>query len=279
MQKHSRSLEKGQIDFFEIQSDDVTVAAQKAGADSYQIIEGALDNLATLQARNVSPEALTRLATWSRSLDRRALLAAATSTPTQNFSANRKVPARTLLALSEAEAEAVPTEAPPKNLSVHMIKLVLELGAEATSDQLRDAKALGISAATYGIEIEIKSNVPDFRSKWESEAYSLTLTRMGVTHYDEADLWNGYLCAGYKPYASLGGLACSDIKQALELPTGHDQRKKMLKSAYRKILASGHIVPLYHFPRRYLVHKRWNLVDYNVDRPYPRFSAFELTGS
>lgn len=101
---------------------------------------------------------------------------------------------------------------------------------------------------------------------------------MGVNADDEVELLHGYFCTGFKPYSSLAPAVCDDINAAAVPNISASEVKIKLLSAYDAINRSGKIVPLYHFPRRFLVNKRWDLDKYNRLLPFPIFTSFRLAG-
>lgn len=259
------SLKKGELDFHESQSDDILTTASESGF--YQIIDGGLDNLATLQARKLTSTQLQAVQVLGEFINKNALASA------PKKAASRLV-AYSVVPPALEESQQLSIEAARKRLKGNTVKLKLELGEEFTKDQLHDAEFIQNEAQKLGIAIEIVKGVKDFRKKWENEDYGLTLTRMGVNADDEVELLYGYFCTGFKPYKSLSPIVC-DTLNATVVPNAstHDINANLLK-VYRDIRSSGKIVPLYHFPRRFLVSKRWKLKKYNNLLPFPIFTSF-----
>lgn len=258
------ALRKGEIDFYEAQSEDILSVAKES--DKYEILDGGLDNLATLQTRSLSKDELTVVRALGESIDRSRL---AISPKKEAFrlvaySIAPRPTGKPQLSIEDLKATL------PKNVT----QLRLSLGEEATRDQLQDAEMIKDEAKKLGVEIVIEHPVKNFRAQWERESYGMTLTRMGVYAEDEAELLHGYFCTGFEPYKSLQKIVCSDIDNAMKPGTVPKVVHYYLYQAYEKLAESGKIIPLYHFPRRFLVHKRWTLKNYNRLSPFPIFARF-----
>ncbi|MBI4406044.1 MAG: hypothetical protein HY537_17935 [Deltaproteobacteria bacterium] len=261
--KQKQLISEGKVDFFEVQSDEMLRVGTQSG--HYQVIEGGLDNLATLQARKVTPAQLHALQVLNHFLNR------------ETFAKGSKRVAGRMVAISE-----VPVSEHSPRLTIEEAKLqlgkpvemTLTLSDEATADQAADAKLIKSEAEKIGIHITIHSSPAGFRKQWEQEEYGLTMTRMGVYAYDEVELLNGYFCEGFRPYLSLSRLVCKEINEAARPGTAMAKRKSLLRQAYENLNKSGYILSLYHFPRRFLIHNKWDLRNYNNLLPFPIFNHF-----
>lgn len=256
-------VKAGNLDFYEAQSDDILSAAEASG--HYLIVNGGLDNLATLQARKLTDPQLETLRYLASAIDRAAFLN------------SEKRSAQRLVAYSEVPPANGPLSGPSSQNLPHrnFAPLTLTLGSDSTSDQRRDAEILKGQAEKLGIPFRIEIKSTSLRPDWESENYGLTLARMGVYAYDEAELIHGYFCAGFKPYQSLRTIACEEINRAVHPGTQAEARKEALRQAYSKLSSSGKLIPLYHFPRKFLIHNRWKTVDFNPLVPFPSFLRFQ----
>lgn len=257
------AVRSGRLDFIESQSDDVLSAAKESG--KYQIHNGGLDNLATLQARKLSPDQWRSFNVLLRFLDK------------TNFLEQPRRPAKHLVSMSIAKAGKE-----PKRLSIAEARsllgatpasLELELGQDATSDQQRDSAVLQQEAKKLGIDLKLRRSA-DFRTRWENEDFSLALVRMGVYAENESELLHGYFCTGFSPYKSIEPIVCDSIKEANLLGLSPQVAADHLTAAYAALFNSKRIVPLYHFPRRFLVAKKWSTNRNNFLVPFPRFINF-----
>ena len=167
-----------------------------------------MDNLATLQARHISPSQLNALKILNLFLDR------------SLFARRPKRISDRLVMLSEVPSKKIrPTitaEEAKKMIGPKAVTLHLTLSDEATSEQKRDAELIRQQAAKINIKLEISQAKTSFRGRWENEDYELTMTRMGVYAYDEVELLNGYFCEGFKPYRSFKDLVCDKINKATQ---------------------------------------------------------------
>lgn len=258
-------IRAARISFYEAQSEDAIDAAKQAG--SYEVVDGGFDNLATLQGRKLTSEQLHALQVFSRFFDRSLLV----SSP--NKVANKIVAASLTPPL--VEPARIDAKEAKRLIGDKTISLTMSLGDEATSTQIKDAEIIAAEAKRIGIVIALKKNIKEFRKRyWDKEDYQVTMARMGVNTEDEAELMQNYFCSDYPPYRSLKGTVCNDLDEATAPGASLDTVKVALNRAYSKINASGQIIPLYHFPRRYLVQKKWELKDYNALLPFPIFSRF-----
>ncbi|GEM_PF-1691131 len=260
-----KRLKQGNLDFYEAQSDDVLATATESGL--YQVVDGGLDNLATMQARKLKPEQRRAVQVLGEFLDKNVL------SPAPKKAASRPV-AYSVVPMSSQESARISIAEAKKRLGGKIVTLKLELGEEATKNQLYDAEIIQSEAKKIGITIEIVKGIKDFRRRWEMEDYGLTLMRMGVNADDEVELLYGYFCTGFKPYQSLQPLVCDSLNTAAKPGTGSESINASLLKVYRDIRESGKIVPLYHFPRRFLIPKRWTLKNYNNLLPFPIFTSF-----
>jgi len=265
--EHSRILDlvrQGTLDFLEAQSDDVLSIAESSGF--YTVLEGGFDNLATVQARRINGNQLNAMKVLNDFLDRR-LFAVRPKRVAERMVAFSEFPIvehRTPISIAEAKGR----------LGSQVVKLQMVLSDEVTSDQISDAELVRSEAAKIGIEISISRSQGQFRSRWEKEDYPLTMTRMGVYAYDDVELLNGYFCQGFSPYASLKGIVCDQINRAVAPGSTPELRKEQLRSAFDRLNRSGRIIALYHFPRRFLIHQRWEVKNYNNLLPFPIFTKF-----
>lgn len=147
-----KRIESGGLDFYEAQSDDAIETALKSAR--YQIVDGGLDNLATLQARNLSRDELHAVQVLGDFLDK------------SLFSESPKKIASRLVAYSIVPAvkeTRISAEDAKQRLNHKTIRMTLSLGEEATKDQLHDAQLIQREAAKIGIQIQLEKNVKDFR--------------------------------------------------------------------------------------------------------------------
>lgn len=222
-------IRRGELDFHEAQSEEILRAGQESGL--YQIINGGLDNLATLQARKLNEEEWNTLQVLRRYLDRNLFAKAPKQAATKFVAFSIVAPAKEAPRISAKEARGL--------LGNTERTLELRLGEDATSDQLEDAETLQKEAAKIGITINLKKGIQGFRSAWEKEDYPLSLVRMGVYAENEAELLHGYFCASFAPYKSIEPLACTEIKAATAAGTPPTKVRKHLAKAYERILESG----------------------------------------
>jgi ABC-type transport system substrate-binding protein len=261
-------IREGVIDFTEVQDEDIFSSLPQNGY--YNTFNGGLDNLATLQARHLNDKQIYALDVLKRYLNKQSLGKGPRAVA-------HKLVAHSIVQTSDQKIKRF-TKDDARNLlkETGSVQLRMILDSKTTLQQMQDALSIQTQAREIGVEISIIENAENFVTRWENEKYELTMRRMGVFDYDEVDLLYGYFCTGYKPYKKLKPLVCDEINLALQ--TGNDRVKSAshLSKVYDNINNSSYIIPLYHYPRRFAVHKKWKLENYNYLLPYPIFKNFRL---
>ncbi len=249
----------GDIDFAELPPGANFVADKGL----FNKLYGGLDNLFTIQIREVSQELKARLKQFSLLIDK-----------TKFVTGSKKV-AYSLSSFSKPASDK--SRGQMKRVSVTAsLHLKLTLGNDLSSAAVHDANELKRQLKELSnIDLEIETD-PNFREKWKSETYASTLARMGVSTFDDRELLNGYFCSGLSIYTKLDSKLRRLILDLNRTKFGSSDYYSMLDQINYQLSHGGDIIPLYHYPREFFLHSRWDKKSYNPLNPYPYVAQLKL---
>ncbi|MCA8951073.1 MAG: ABC transporter substrate-binding protein [Planctomycetes bacterium] len=261
-------VEKGELDFLEIVSENVLKAAESN--PSYEVVAGAVaNNLYTIQSRRADAKQRKLLAILAAYLANDAVDKLVEGK-------DKRQRATTMFFDSKArpfEPEKLDKQAAKAAVAEcghHVIRL--QLGTDATDNQKEDLPILTEICKEIGIELEVQ---PQDGPNQLSDDYESNLVLMGTYAFNEVELYFGYFCSGYPPYRTLRNIV-DEILNELSRPGVSDREtREGLRKLHRTLRDSGYLVPLYHLPRFYLVNRRLDHGGFRGVVPYPRFKRFE----
>ena len=260
-------LKDEKLSFIEIQSKDILEIGENS--KNYKVINGSVTNLATFQTRNLEKDQKEAIKVFAKYLDRSKFITDKNKLIATEFVvgiSERKLPS--LNPNSRININQAKKELNFKNISIEIL-----LGQESTIDQINDANEIIRQGKEIGINFRLKIK-KDYRRFWEAEDYESSQVRMGLWAFDEVELIHGYFCAGFKPYQSLTRIVCPNLEKTFLSGISEVEINSILDGIYEDLIIDGSILPLYHFPRKFLIHKKWNLEHQELLLPFPLFWSF-----